>query len=390
MKNRHFTITLIMVLLLLPLFASSVRAAPEIEFTFEEEVDPKLQEIASFMHYEVIQAWHHSGDRWSNEKLGIMVNDSQLGGDLRNLQKYLIPETGYPFEFNLPYEVIKAIGEGKKVVVKAESAHPGINIGQFMNYIDEPEKYPATVSGNKMKIMMHPYFNYERDPIIGTNLLGHLQAGFEIDLNIPFVKQMYGMNTYSVFGNGLYEKPMASTFTSGINNDRGELHFSRINPKTGAIYPGYSLKITDTGQMVSSSGLRVGQSEGVFRSSGAFGLSFHYPINFRFYVEGEGKSDMILTEFELVEKATGKVIDSFKRSLDPIDPFNTAKQTITRIASSPKSARAVKSGEDYTVRAKYQFISFAEGAFDITNPASMTPEQRALTTEVNRNQFKFL
>jgi hypothetical protein len=379
-----------MVLLLLPLFASSVRAAPEIEFTFEEEVDPKLQEIASFMHYEVIQAWHHSGDRWSNEKLGITVDDSKLGGDLRLLQEYLIPDTGYPFEFNLPYEVIKAIGEGKKVVVKAESAHPGINIGQFMNYIDEPEKYPATISGNKMKIMMHPYFNYERDPIIGTNLLGHLQAGFEIGLNIPFVKQMYGMNTYSVFGNGLYEKPMASTFTSGINNDRGELHFSRINPKTGAIYPGYTLEITNTGQMVSSSGLRVGQSEGVFRSSGAFGLSFHYPINFRFYVEGEGKSDMILTEFELVEKSTGKVIDSFKRSIDPTDPFNPYKQAITRISTTVTKSRTVKPGEDYTVRAKYQFISFAEGAFDITNPASMTPEQRALTTEVNRNQFKFL
>ncbi len=345
---RPVVLGIVMIVLLLIFIPTTVRASSDIEVILNDDVDPKLEELTVKMHYEVIQAWHHSDKRWSNEKLGIFVPDSKLGGDIQQLERYLIPDTGYPFDVPLPYEVIQAMNQGKKISMKVESAHPGYKLEHVMNYLDQPEKYPVTISGNSMRIMMHPFFNYETAP--DGSLIGHMDANFDINLNIPFAKQMFGMNTYSVFGNGLNARPMASSFASGINSDKGELHFSRIDPKTGVIKPSYMLKITNTGQMVPSAGLRVGASEGVFNNAGGFGLSFQYPLNFRFFVEGEGKSDIVMRALELIDE-DGKVIESFRRNIDPADPFNQSKQTLVRTSTSPVGASTLDPEKTYKLRA---------------------------------------
>ena len=185
-NTRPIVLGIIMVALFFVLFPTSARASG-MDVILRGDVDPRLEEIAVRYHHESIQAWHHSDKRWSNEKLGMSIPDSVIGGDLRLLKSHLIPDTGYPFDVPLPYEVIQAMNEGKKVTVKVESAHPGFKLEHMMNYLDQPERHPVTISGNNMRIMMHPYFNYELDPISGTALLGHMEANFDINLNIPFI-----------------------------------------------------------------------------------------------------------------------------------------------------------------------------------------------------------
>ena len=95
------------------------------------------------------------------------------------------------------------------------------------------------------------------------------------------------------------------------------------------------------------------------------------------------RSEMILREMELIDPETGKVLESFKRNLDPVDPFN--KQTIVATHNNIKGASTLKKGKTYKVKAKYQYIDFSKGSFNISNPANMTPEQSALTTGVVPN-----
>ncbi len=388
MKRKISVVTLLifMILLFFQAFPDNAIAASEIEFTFQEKLDPKLEKIGSFYHYETIEAWHYSGGYWKNVKQGITVNDS-LVEDLRHLERYFIPSGGYPISFTLPYEVQQAISQGKKVVIQAESNHPNLHIGDMLKFIDQPAKYSVTVSGNKLSAMIHPVFNYEQSALGG--FITFTDYGLGLSKEIPFVKQMYGSNGYSLF----YKNGTSRGAWNGLSNyvyspGSNLIDIKTINPD-GTFKSTYSIN-TDPYGMTSTSDIRIGQSSGVFKSAGALGLLFGYPINFNFYVEGEGKSDIVMTEFELVEKATGKVVDRFKRTIDPLDPFNSSKQTLTRTTSTVTKAPVVKAGVEYKIRAKYQFISFAEGAFDIKNPASMTAAQKAITTGVNRNQLNIM
>ena len=84
---------------------------------------------------------------------------------------------------------------------------------------------------------------------------------------------------------------------------------------------------------------------------------------------------------------TGEVIESFKRDIDNIEPFNMAKQRLIRTNTSPINASTVKRGKEYVLRAKYQYISFEEGKFDISKPSSMKEEQKNLSTEITPNDL---
>lgn len=99
------------------------------------------------------------------------------------------------------------------------------------------------------------------------------------------------------------------------------------------------------------------------------------------------KADVIMRELELVDAETGKVIESFKREIDNLEPFNTNKEKLIRTNSDPRNASGLKKGKKYKVRAKYQYISFEEGRFDISKPESMTDKQRSLSTGVIPNEL---
>lgn len=95
------------------------------------------------------------------------------------------------------------------------------------------------------------------------------------------------------------------------------------------------------------------------------------------------ESEMILKEIELVDPDTNKVLESFKRELDPIAPFT--KQKVSRTSKDVTEAAILEREKEYEIRAKYQYVDFSEGKFDITKPETMTEEQKSLSTGVDKN-----
>jgi len=106
-----------------------------------------------------------------------------------------------------------------------------------------------------------------------------------------------------------------------------------------------------------------------------------------FDVEKEGQSNIIMRELELIDPETGKVLESFKRDIDNLDPMNVNKQKLIRTNTNPYNASELKKDKVYKVRAKYQFVSFKEGEFDISKPEKMTNKQRNITTKVNPSKL---
>jgi len=99
------------------------------------------------------------------------------------------------------------------------------------------------------------------------------------------------------------------------------------------------------------------------------------------------KSDMIMRELELIDPETGEVIESFKREVDSKDPFNPKKEKLIRTSKKPEEAAFLSKDKTYKVRAKYQFVSFEKGNFDISKPETMTVEQKNLSTGVIPNEL---
>ncbi len=106
-----------------------------------------------------------------------------------------------------------------------------------------------------------------------------------------------------------------------------------------------------------------------------------------FDVAGKSQADMVMRELELIDPETGEVVESFKREIDNLEPFNTNKEKLIRTNSDPRNASGLKKGKKYKVRAKYQYISFEEGKFDISKPELMTDKQRGLSTGVIPNEL---
>lgn len=99
------------------------------------------------------------------------------------------------------------------------------------------------------------------------------------------------------------------------------------------------------------------------------------------------EADMVMREIELVDAETGKVVESFKREIDNLDPFNSSKEKLIRTSSNPRNASGLEKNKKYILRAKYQFISFEEGKFDISKPETMNDKQRKLSTGVAKNEL---
>lgn len=107
----------------------------------------------------------------------------------------------------------------------------------------------------------------------------------------------------------------------------------------------------------------------------------------RVKVTDKQEPNMVVRSLELVDKADGKVIDSFKRYIDPLDPFNPDKQKLERTSNSNQMGAKVEKGKTYTLRSAMQFISFEEGSFNINKPESMTDKQRNLSTKIDKNEI---
>lgn len=361
-------------------------AAGGVKITFDETAPPGGKLLETTKEYETIQVWHSSGGVWTESVNNARIPDAVLEGDINNLQTKVVG-AGYPIDITFPASVKKAINEGKNVTVQIQTDKAYTEIGKMFNYIDQPEKHKITQTANGLRMMTFPIFNYEIDSDTG-DIITYWDHNFKIKTQIPFVKHAYGYNGYSLY---YKNKPRPSSewasYSAYLETEANKvITLDMMDKTTGALKPGYSIKTRLNGAdfYVNSSDIKIGQ--GTFENAGALGLSFNYPLKLNFYIEGDKKSDMILTKLELIDPDTG-VIEEFKREVDNINPFDAAKEKLTRTSLDPKNASGLKADVKYTIRAEYQYISFEEGAFDISKPTLMTPEQRALSTGVNRNNL---
>lgn len=354
---------------------------PNIELTFDE-VDNNYEKIGSIQRTQTLEAWHYSAGEWkvSSSKETQTIKDSQLPNrDVAKLdQKVMELFGGLKFDASYPKEVTDALKAGKKVIVKMSSTK---NIlGEYIHNIEDITKHNIKDNGSGMEIKVPFKFNYQE--IDGKTLYYddyELNTGFKM----PIVKEGFGANGYAIYdvANPSNKNDWSSYWNYGQTVAEGHIHPEIIKPN-GYLEPGHTIN-TSKGPRESST-IKIGH--GTFNSGGAVALNFTFPFQFDFYIERENKSEMILRELELIDPETG-VIESFKRAVDNIDPMNVAKQKTTATSPNPLNASVLSRDKKYIVRAKYQFISFNEGEFDISKPGVMTPEQKAITTTVNRNEL---
>lgn len=354
---------------------------PQLRLTFDEKVDNTFTLLDKVNHPMSLEGWHYSGGYWKFG--GMQINDSEIpGGDLGRLENIVTDKMGYPLEINYPVNVRKALAEGKKVMVQVKSSKSNIKLQDLLKFTDQPEMYKITNMTSKFKMNTHFKFNFQKDSMT-SEVIYYNHFGLDTGFKMPFVAQGYGENGYSIWPTSGKRPGEWATYAKwGDTAESGKIHPSIIN-KNGTLKPGYTINTT-RGDFDSSK-IKIG--EGTFNSGGAVALKFVYPLELNFYIEKENKSGMIMRELDLVDPDTGKVVESFYRQIDALDPLNISKQKLVRTNTTPYNASILKRNKEYTVRAKYQFISFTEGNFDITKAGSMTEVQRNISTKIIPNQL---
>lgn len=383
---NKFLLFLLITSMLLPIFPIGqnkivAEASDKIQLTFDDDISDEYMLVKSVKQTPQIELWHYSGGYWGNSQ--IRITDKSLNYNLANLEPAVIGQGGYPLEVDYPDEVVKAMREGKKVLVqiKSSSSYP---IGDYVNYIEDPTQHQLTDMGGKLRIQTFPKFSYEIDDF--NEVIDYSYFGIKTGVQIPFVKDGFGYNGYSIYYiKGTMPREWGSFAKWSDRPEDGKILPSIINPN-GTLKPGYNIETTRG--TFKSEEIRIGASAGVFNSGGAVAVQFIYPFEYNFYIEKENQSNMVLKELKLIDAKTGNVLESFVREVDNLDPMNIAKQKLIRTNTSPFNASILKREDTYKVVAKYQFISFTEGAFDISKPETMTDKQRNLSTKVTPNQIE--
>lgn len=302
--KRIISVFLISTILLpmFEIFTNKVFAASnkKIEITFNENIDNNFELLKSTKQHKSIEVWHYSGNYWGNSK-GIIATDKQINNDLTNLEPAVIGKGGYSIELDYPEEVKKAIKDGKKVIlqVKSYGTHP---IGKYINFVEDTNKHTLSTVDNKLKFKTYPKFNYEEDELTGK-AISYKAFNLKTKVTIPFVRQGFGSNGYSIFARDGRRHFGASYSAWGEGPKSNKIHPTIINPN-GTLKPGYKIKTTSG--MKNSGDIKIGN--GTFNGGGAVGLHFDYPFEFNFYIEKENKSNIIMRELELIDPETNKVI----------------------------------------------------------------------------------
>ena len=357
----------------------------KLSITFDEVPD-NYEKIGSIYDPEGMTIWRYSNGLWGYNTERVKVKNENLEHlemSFNGLKNGKVRSHKYPEEVN------KALAEGKEVIVRM-NIHSAwadkLVLDEILKNVDNPEKLEFKDGGDTFSYRTYPKFHFQQNSL-GSTLVLHQDFGLDIGAYIPFVKEHHGNNGYSMYGLNGRSPNGRGAFTPWMGDKQIPIKTIKSD---GTLQPGYSVNLVDN-TTHKSENIRIGSSKSVFNSGGAFGFSFRFPYEFNFYIVEDKEEDIILTDLKLYEKDEdgniGKEIGHFKRELDSLNALSPSKEKITGKGIKLEDAIPIKRNKDYHIEAKYIFVSYKEGEFDITKPETMTEEQRELNTEIDRNRL---
>ncbi|MFA7502676.1 MAG: hypothetical protein WCY55_06410, partial [Anaerovoracaceae bacterium] len=227
-----------------------------------------------------LDMWHHSGGYWKVGNAGsdkIVIDDTEI--EKRGYASILASERA-EFQIPLPGTIRQKISEGRQIACRVEGRSAALH------ELFDPGSVEFDFTATTLYFRAKPIFN-----LIAQNDLSFTDYNLSPAREIPLIDRAFGYNIYSLFGNGESGAQAAGRVSIAQPHtiENGYVHPSMITSLAGHLTPGHIIHIR--GNPVDSAGYRVG--DGTFAAGGAVGLSFSFPVRFKFYeiVEGEVPDD---------------------------------------------------------------------------------------------------
>lgn len=263
--------------------AEAEAANPNLDIvTINDAIPDNYRVISGSTVYDTktLDMWHWSAGYWEVGNAGsnkIRITDNEFVNDRTG--QISPTETG-TFSFSLPESVKHKLSEGKKIIARINAT----GVHDFNDLIN-PSGMNSSVLGNQLIITLKPRFN-----VIPSGELS-FERNYSINVtHIPFIDPKYGCHLYSMVGDGLYEAQAYGWLDRGnkfsTSPPNRQITPAMVANAAGALKPGYSIR-TSQGDFQSGS-LNVG-GPGVFKTGGAVGLHFEFPLSVTFYAEDEGE-----------------------------------------------------------------------------------------------------
>lgn len=265
-----------------------------------------------------IESWHYSGNYWNLDKYDSSYNRTEGGvGDI--VQIYGDKEETMTYWIANDSDLANAINEGKNVYVNISSANENVTLNTLFKAEIDPDKkdskgnmtilksnadgtlLPSDFKTELVKVNGQYEIRITFTPILNVYSDDQLSYkgtyGIGVTKWIPFVKNGYGYQIYSMYGNGWtagYAKGWvnANDPKSLEGMPEGYIHPSMIyvSGSDGRLKDGYNIGIANNNhrddiKMNPSAAVRIG--DGTFKQAGAVGLHFDFPVVLDIYVEGD-------------------------------------------------------------------------------------------------------
>ena len=217
-----------------------------------------------------LDLWHYSGGYW---KVGNAGSDKIVVSDTEMLNRGIdgvMAEEYAEFYVDIPTAALDIMNDGGQIIAKAFSHSASLNS------LFDMDSAVLQIESSTLTFKVKPKFN-----LIPQRELSFLHYNLPLANEVPLIDREYGYNIYSLFGNGESGAQAAGRLSRWDPDavEAGYVHPSMITGLNGALAGGHTIFIR--GSAVGSAGYRVG--EGTFAAGGAVGLSFSYPVLFRFY-----------------------------------------------------------------------------------------------------------
>lgn len=275
------------------------------------------QEVIKKISYNhSISLWHYSGGYWSDGNVTIpdnieFLNPNKLDSVITQKIDIKIP---------LSDEVKQLIASGQRIDISCSTYKSNMDINR-MFYTDGSKEMPTfTLKNGELIFTAYPRFNFSKD-ITYKNLIPRMIN------TIPIADSDYGTNTYAIWTRSSQELGRNYGFFN-LNNlneiKDGQIHPSQILNANGELEENLQLKIEDMNYNTTtqnSTGKTIGY--GTFKTAGAVGIYFEYPMEITFYKSVEVKNDVEVTNI------TPNQFNAGQNSLVNVTIKNSGEKEIT-------------------------------------------------------------